>query len=98
MGADIIHEAHLNIIRKAKQYGDIIIGLFSDKAIFEYKRLPLISYEQRYEMMKKIKGIMMIVKQDSWDYSENLKKIKPDYLIHGDDWKTGIQKEMRKKL
>jgi phosphoenolpyruvate phosphomutase len=98
MGADIIHEAHLNIIRKAKQYGDIIIGLFSDKAIFEYKRLPLISYEQRYEMMKKIKGIMMIVKQDSWDYSENLKKIKPDYLIHGDDWKTGIQKEMRKKV
>jgi phosphoenolpyruvate mutase len=98
MGADIIHEAHLNIIKRAKHYGDIIIGLFSDKAISEYKRLPLISYEQRYSMMEKIKGIMMIVKQDSWDYSENLKKIKPDYLIHGDDWKNSIQKEMRKKV
>ena len=98
MGADIIHEAHLNIIKKAKQYGDVIIGLFSDKAISEYKRLPLISYEQRYAMMDKIKGITMIVKQDSWNYSKNLKKIKPDYLIHGDDWKTGIQKEMRKKV
>jgi phosphoenolpyruvate mutase len=98
MGADIIHEAHLNIIKKAKQYGDVIIGLFSDKAISEYKRLPLISYEQRYAMIDKIKGITMIVKQDSWNYSKNLKKIKPDYLIHGDDWKTGIQKEMRKKV
>lgn len=98
MGADIIHEAHLNIIKKAKQYGDVIIGLFSDKAISEYKRLPLISYDQRYAMMDKIKGITMIVKQDSWNYSKNLKKIKPDYLIHGDDWKTGIQKEMRKKV
>ena len=98
MGADIIHEAHLNIIKKAKQYGDVIIGLFSDKAISEYKRLPLISYEQRYAMMDKIKGITMIVKQDSWNYSKNLKKIKPDYLIHGNDWKTGIQKEMRKKV
>jgi len=98
MGADIIHEAHLNIIKKAKQYGDVIIGLFSDKAISEYKRLPLISYEQRYAMMEKIKGIMTIIKQDTWDYSENLKKIKPDYLIHGDDWKIGIQKEMRKKV
>ena len=98
MGADIIHEAHLNIIKKAQQYGDVIIGLFSDKAISEYKRLPLISYDQRYAMMEKIKGIKMIIKQDTWDYSENLKKIKPDYLIHGDDWKIGIQKEMRKKV
>lgn len=98
MGADIIHEAHLNIIKKAEQYGDVIIGLFSDKAISEYKRLPLISYEQRYAMMEKIKGVKTIIKQDSWNYSENLKKIKPDYLIHGDDWKIGIQKEMRKKV
>jgi phosphoenolpyruvate mutase len=98
MGADIINEAHLNIIKKAKQYGDVIIGLFSDRAISEYKRLPLISYEQRYAIMEKIKGIKMIIKQDSWDYSKNLKKIKPEYLIHGDDWRIGIQKEMRKKV
>jgi len=98
MGADIIHSGHLNIINNAKRYGKIIIGLFTDSAIAEYKSLPLINYEQRFEIIKNIKGIDKIVKQDTWDYSKNLNKIKPDFLIHGDDWKTGIQKKTRAKI
>ena len=98
MGADIIHSGHLNIINNAKKYGKIIIGLFTDSAIAEYKSLPLINYEQRFEIIKNIKGIDKIVKQDTWDYSKNLNKIKPDFLIHGDDWKTGIQKKTRAKI
>lgn len=98
MGADIIHSGHLNILKEAQKYGKIIIGLFTNSAIAEYKRLPLISYEQRYEIIKNIKGVSKVVAQDTWDYSKNLNKIKPDYLVHGDDWKKGIQKKTREKV
>lgn len=98
MGADVIHSGHLNIINKAKKYGEIIIGLFTDSAIAEYKSFPIINFEQRYEIMKNIRGVNQIVKQDTWDYSKNLKAIKPDYLIHGDDWKVGIQRKTRTKV
>ena len=91
MGADILHSGHLNIIKTARKYGKVIIGLFTDSAISEYKRLPLINYKQRLEIMKNIKGVDQIVKQETWDYTKNLQKIKPHYLIHGDDWKSGIQ-------
>ena len=98
MGADVIHSGHLNIINKAKKYGDIIIGLFTDSAIAEYKSFPLINFQQRFEIMKNIRGVDKIIKQDTWDYSKNLKMIKPNYLIHGDDWKNGIQKKARTKV
>ena len=98
MGADIFHSGHLNIINKAKKYGKIIIGLFSDKAITEYKRIPIINYEQRFQIINQIKNIHKIVKQDSWDYTTNLEILKPDYVIHGDDWKEGIQKDTRSKV
>ena len=98
MGADIIHSGHFNIINKAKKFGNIIIGLFTDAAIAEYKSLPLIDYDQRLEIMKNIKGVHKIVKQETWDYSKNLNIIKPNYLIHGDDWKSGIQKKTRDKV
>ena len=98
MGADILHSGHLNIIKKAKKYGKVIIGLFTDSAIGEYKRLPLINYKQRYEIMANIKGVDQIVKQDSWDYSKNLNNIKPEFVIHGDDWRQGIQKTVREKV
>jgi len=98
MAADVINSGHLNIIKKAKKYGKIIIGLFTDSAVAEYKSLPLINYDQRLEIMKNIKGISQITKQETWDFTENLKKIKPNYVIHGDDWKKGIQKKMRRKV
>ncbi len=98
MGADILHSGHLNIINKAKKYGSIVIGLFTDSAIAEYKSLPLINFSQRLEIMKNLKGIDKIVRQDTWDYSKNLNKLKPDYLIHGDDWKNGIQKKTRSQV
>jgi len=98
MGADIIHSGHLNILKHARQYGEIVIGLFTDSAIAEYKKLPLISYQQRYDIIKNIRGVKKVVAQDTWDYSKNLNKIKPDFLVHGDDWKQGIQKKTRDKV
>ena len=98
MGADIIHSGHLNILKHARKYGEIIIGLFTDSAIAEYKSLPLINYQQRYDIIKNIRGVKKVIAQDTWDYSKNLNKIKPDFVVHGDDWKLGIQKKTRENV
>lgn len=97
MSADIIHPGHLNIIKKAAELGSVIVGLLTDKAIASYKRLPYLSYEQRKIVVENIKGVKEVVPQETLDYVPNLRKYKPDYVVHGDDWKTGVQKEIRGK-
>ena len=98
MCADIIHPGHLNIIQQANQYGDVIVGLLTDKAIASYKRLPYLNYAQRKMIVENIKNVSRVVPQDSLDYVPNLKELKPDYVVHGDDWRTGTQKETRRRV
>tara|TARA_Y100000034_G_C6910131_1_gene424116 strand:- start:2589 stop:3923 length:1335 start_codon:yes stop_codon:yes gene_type:complete len=96
--SDLIHPGHLETINEARKLGDIIIGLLTDKAIASYKRLPSLTYEQRKIIMENIKGVKQVVPQETLDYIPNLMKIKPDYVVHGDDWKTGVQRETRQKV
>ena len=91
MSADLIHPGHINILREAAKLGDVIVGLLTDKAIASYKRLPFMSYDQRKEVIEHIKGVSKVVSQDSLDYTTNLEIIKPDFVVHGDDWKEGVQ-------
>ena len=98
MSADILHHGHLNIINEGKKIGTVIIGLLTDEAIASYKRLPLITYEDRKRIIENIKGVERVIPQETLDYSSNLNKIKPDYVVHGSDWKTGVQSETRKKV
>ena len=98
LSADIVHSGHINIIKKAKKYGNIVIGLLTDKAISEYRPFPLINFEQRYNIIKNIKFVSKIVKQNEWDDTIILKKLKPEFVIHGDDWKNGPQKNLRNKV
>ncbi len=98
LAVDILHNGHLNIINKAKKYGRVIIGLLSDSAIGEYKSLPSLGYDERLNIVRNIKNVSKIIRQDTWDYSEVIKKLKPNYFVHGDDWKSGIQKKTRKKV
>ncbi len=98
MSADLIHPGHLNIIKKAAALGTLTVGLLTDKAIASYKRLPYMSFEQRKEVVESIKGVNLVIPQETLDYSDNLKKIKPDFVVHGDDWKTGIQSKTRQKV
>ena len=93
LAVDILHSGHTNLINKAKKYGKVIIGLFSDSAISEYKDLPVLDYNERFKIVKNIKNIYKIIRQDTWDYSYVLNSLKPDYLIHGNDWKLGVQKK-----
>ncbi len=98
MSADLIHKGHLNIIKEGKKYGNVIIGLLTDEAISSYKRLPLISFQDRKTIIENLKGVDEVVPQTTLDYEPNLKKIRPDYVVHGDDWKTGIQSKAREKV
>ncbi len=98
MSADLIHPGHLNIISEARKHGDVIIGLLTDRAIASYKRLPVLTYEQRKIVIENIQGVSQVVPQETLDYVPNLRKLKPDVVIHGDDWKTGVQKEVRARV
>lgn len=98
MSADIIHQGHLNVLNEARKFGDIIVGLHTDDVIRGYWRNPVMKYEERKEVVGNIKGVEMVVPQDSLDQVENIKKLKPDYVLHGDDWKEGAQKELREKV
>jgi phosphoenolpyruvate phosphomutase len=98
MSADILHIGHLNIIKEASKYGDVTVGVLTDKAIASYKRLPFLSYEIRSKTVESIKGVQAVISQDTLDYTQNLLKVRPDYVVHGDDWKTGIQSTIRNKV
>src|SRR4030095_14747631 len=89
--ADLIHPGHLNVISAGRKLGRIIIGLLTDEAIASYKRGSYFSYEQRKIIIENIAGIDEVIAQETLDYTTNLLKIKPHYVVHGDDWKTGVQ-------
>lgn len=98
MSADIIHPGHLNIIKEGVKLGVVTVGILTDEAIASYKRLPYLNYEQRKEIVENIKGVENVIPQTTLDYVPNLLKIKPDYVVHGDDWKEGVQKETRQRV
>jgi len=98
MSADLVHPGHLENLEVARKLGDVIIGLLTDRAIASYKRLPYLSYDQRKIIMENIKGVTKVVPQETLDYEPNLRKYRPDFVVHGDDWKTGIQKVTRAKV
>ena len=98
MSADLIHPGHINIIKKANKYGDVVVGLLTDKAISSYKRSPFMNYKNRFIVISSIKGVKRVIAQKSLDYTENLEKVKPDYVLHGDDWKRGVQSKARNQV
>jgi len=98
LAGDILHQGHINILKIASKYGDVTVGLLTDKAIASYKRIPFLSYKNRELILKNLKFVNKVIPQNTLDYSENLIKIKPDFVIHGNDWRTGVQKKTRDKV
>jgi cytidyltransferase-like protein len=97
MVADFLHHGHINIIKVAAELGEVMVGLFSDKAVASYKRVPYMNYEQRKMIIENIRGVDRVVIQDTRDYEDNLRKYKPDYMVHGTDWREGPLKDVRAK-
>ena len=98
MIGDIMHPGLINIINEGARYGDVMIGLYTDKAIATHSRLPFLTYEQRKNVIENIKGVSSIVPQDDWSYVPNLMKYKPEYIIHGDDWQYNSMKYIRDEV
>jgi phosphoenolpyruvate phosphomutase len=95
---DMIHSGHIKIIRKAANLGKLTVGILSDEVVSSYKRFPLIPFSERKELMQNIIGVNQVVLQSTLSYAENLRQYKPDYVVHGDDWKTGFQKSIRDEV
>ena len=102
MSADLLHPGHLNIIEQARRYagpgGEIVVGLLTDKAIAGYKRLPYMNWEQRKIVVENVKGVSRVIPQETLDYVPNLLREKPDLVLHGDDWKIGVQAQTRQRV
>ena len=95
---DIIHGGHISIIRKAQKLGKLIIGVLSDEVVASYKRLPLVPASERKIMFENVAGVYKVVDQNTLSYTDNLKKYKPTYVVHGDDWCAGFQKPIRDEV
>jgi phosphoenolpyruvate mutase len=98
MSADVITPSHVNLIQEARMMGDVVVGLLIDSAIASYQRLPYMHYEQRKVILENIIGVKEVVPQDSLDYVPNLLTIKPDFVLHRDDWNTGVIRESRQRI
>ncbi|MDE6841857.1 MAG: phosphoenolpyruvate mutase [Oscillospiraceae bacterium] len=95
---EVIHEGHLNIIREAQRYGQVIVGALSDRALIRYNRFPTISQEERVRLYRRLEGVNNVVIQDDIFYEDILSLIRPDYVVHGDNWKTGPESAIRARV
>ena len=98
LSADILHEGHINILKTAKKYGEVVVGLLTDEAIASYKNIPYLDFKKRKVVVENIKYVSKVIPQYTLDYVENLNLIKPDFVVHGDDWKSGVQKKTRERV
>ncbi len=98
MSADVLHNGHINIINEASKLGEVTVGVLTDTAIASYKRLPYLTFEERKTVVEALKGVAKVVAQNTLDYRPNLENIRPDIVVHGDDWKTGVQAKVREQV
>jgi phosphoenolpyruvate phosphomutase / 2-hydroxyethylphosphonate cytidylyltransferase len=98
LAVDIIHEGHINILKTANSYGEVTVGLLTDEAIASYKNIPHLDYKRRKIIIQNIKYVKKVIPQNTLDYVPNLNLIKPDFVVHGDDWKMGVQKKTRERV
>ena len=98
VASDIVHEGILNVISRAAELGEVTVGLMSDEAIATYKRVPLLPYESRERVYSSLRDVAHVVRQDSLSYRDSLLAIRPDYVVHGDDWVEGPQSAVRAEV
>ena len=95
---DVIHGGHINIINKAAKLGRLTIGILTDEVIASFKRFPILSFEDRKKIIQNIKGVIEVIPQNSLSYAENIRDLRPDYVVHGDEWRSGFQKPIRDEV
>ena len=95
---DIIHSGHINIISKASQLGSIIAGVLCDRCVAIYEKYPLLPEQERVKILENITGIDRVVVQNDIYYDKVIRELRPDYVVHGDNWRTGYQKPVRERV
>lgn len=95
---DVIHGGHINIINKAAKLGRLTIGILTDEVIASFKRFPILSFEDRKKIIQNIKGVIEVIPQNTLSYAENIRELHPDYVVHGDEWRSGFQKPIRDEV
>ena len=95
---DMLHSGHIAIIRKAEKLGRLVVGVLSDAAVASYKRFPMIPFEERQSIFRNIRGVSDVIMQETLSYKDVIRQLKPDYVVHGDDWKEGFQKPIRDEV
>jgi len=98
VSTDILHGGHIALIKNAATLGDVMIGLFTDEAVASYKRYPLLDYEERKKIFEDLREVKTIVPQNTLSFRENLLKYRPDFVVHGDNWKEGVLSPVRKEV
>lgn len=98
MSADLIHHGHLNVLKVARNLGEVTVGLLTDEAIASYKRLPYLTFDERKEIVEGLKGVTRVVPQETLDYVPNLLTLRPDFVVHGSDWREGVQRKTRQRV
>ena len=98
MSADLIHPGHINLLARAAEHGEVVVGLLTDQAIASYKRLPHMTYDQRRAVVENLRMVSRVVPQETLDYVPNLEALRPDFVVHGDDWRSGVQRETRRRV
>lgn len=98
MSADLVHPGHLNILSVAAKLGNVTVGVLTDSAIASYKRLPYMNFDQRSTVVENLKQVHSVMPQTTLDYTENLELLKPDFVVHGDDWVEGVQSQTRQNV
>ena len=98
ISTDIIQTGHINIIEKAQELGEVTVGVLCDRCVAMYERYPIIPLEERMRIISNIKGVSHVVAQNDIYYDDILKELKPDYVVHGDNWRVGYQKEVRERV
>ena len=96
--ADLIHAGHINILKKAHDLGEVTVGLLTLKACGELNDIPYLDYEKRFEVLESLSLVKNVIPQNTASYYENLNNLKPDYVVHGDDWKSSFQKKYRSEV
>lgn len=98
LGTDVIHEGHLNILKHAQEYGTVVVGALSDKALIRYSRFPTVSQEERVKLYESLEGVSRVIIQDDYLYDGVIATLKPDYVVHGDNWKNGPERAIRDNI
>ncbi len=95
---DVIHEGHINIINNAKKYGRVVVGALCDKELIRFNKFPTVSFEERVKLYQQIEGVDEVIIQENLMYDDVIEKLHPDYIIHGDNWKNGVESSIRENV